>query len=215
MLRSYLRRAREAEAAAREAEAAAREAEEQSAKITKATEDADIMRMRIKDRVAEAREHFVGRDWLAKRLLTSLHRLTPQRAIIITGIGGTGKSFFFDRLLDTPTCIQLGSHWERLTRHMLARHCCMFKYSDSLHPAKFIDSLVGQLLSAIKDSGHTFTLDDKRKTPVDKFLYDHLNTPKHTEASAIAREVLVPALRAGNNTSSAMAKASVCLGVFK
>ena len=161
-----------------------------------AVDIADFMKVRIQDRVTKARQHFVGRVWLAEQLSSSLARLKPNRAILITGIGGTGKSFFFDRLLDNVTCIKLGGHWAELNRLMLGRQCCMFKYSDSLHPRKFVESLIGQLLRAIKDSGHTFTLDDGRKTPVDKFLYDHLKTPKHTEASVIAREVLVPALRA-------------------
>ena len=161
-----------------------------------AVDIADFMKVRIQDRVTKARQHFVGRVWLAKELSSALARLKPNRAILITGIGGTGKSFFFDRLNDSMTCIKLGGHWAELNRLMLARQCCMFKYHDSLHPRKFVDNLIGQLLVVIKDSGRTFTLDDKRKTPVDKFLYEHLKTPKHNQASVIAREVLVPALRA-------------------
>ena len=193
-LEPYLRTAREAEAAA--------------ADIDKAVKKVDFMRKRLQDRVSKASKHFIGRAWLAKRLVTSLGKLTPRKVILITGIGGTGKSFFFDRLLDTKTCRKLGGNWARLHHCMLARHCCMFKYSDSLNVNKFLDSLIGQLLRAIKDSGRTFTLDDEYKSPVDKLLCDHLDTPEHTDAPAIVAEVLVPAFEA---VGSAKALGGKCI----
>ena len=87
----------------------------------------------------------------------------------------------------------------------------MFGYGDSLNGNKFLNSLVGQLLRAIKDTGRTFIHEIKEtyegkdgeevekvveRIEVKKMLYDHLKTPKHTDAWAIVREVLVPALRA-------------------
>ena len=177
-LQAYIQRARE------------------TAGIAKIVKNADILKSRIADRVSEARTDFTGRAWLAKLLVTSLDSLSPQKAILITGVGGTGKSYFFDRLLDTVTCNMLAGDWAWLNRRMLARHCCMFKHSDSLSVKKFLDSLIAQLLHTIRDTGRTFTLDDEDKTPVDKLLYDHLKTAKHTEASTVAGEVLVPALEA-------------------
>ena len=195
-LQSYLRRAREAEEAARKEQAAALEAEAKAAGIAAAVKNVDILETRIRDRVSKARRDFTGRAWLAKEMLSSLQRLAPNRAILITGIGGMGKSYFFDRLLDDVTCHKLSGDWAELNRLILARHCCMHGYLDSQNPRKFLDSLIGQVLSTIQDTGRTFTLDDKDKTPVDKLLCDHLKTPKHTDPSAIVAEVLVPALRA-------------------
>ena len=171
--------------------------------IDKAAKKADIMNRRIKHRALASRKDFIGRVWLAELLMSSLGKSNPQKLILISGVGGTGKSYFFDRLQDAKKCKELGGNWLQLHGLMLARHCCMFKYSDSLNANKFLNSLIGQLLSAIKDSGRKFFIsndeddeDDEDKTPVDKLLYDHLKTAKHTEASTVAGEVLVPALEA-------------------
>ena len=146
ILRSYLRRSREAEATRRKQEAEAEAARRKAANIVEAAENADILKTRVKDRVSEARKHFVGRAWLAERLLSSLDSVTPHKAILITGIAGTGKSYFFDRLLDAVACNNLGGNWAQLHGRMLARHCCMYGHRDSLNPTKFLNSLIAQVL---------------------------------------------------------------------
>ena len=173
-------------------------AEAESERSAKAVENADIFKTRIKDRVHKTRKDFIGRTWLAEKLLNASRQLQAHKVILITGIGGTGKSFFFNRLLDTVTCNSLGGNWAQLHNSVLARHCCMFEYSDSLETNRFLDSLVGQLLSAVENSGRVFPLSNKKsnKKTVDKLLCDHLHKPKHTNPFSIVAEVLVPALNA-------------------
>ena len=196
-LEPHLVKMREAEAVALRTK---QEAEELAAAIAKAAKKADFMKGRIQHRASASRKDFIGRGWLAERLVSSLGKLAPHKLILISGIGGTGKSYFFDRLQDARTCTKLGGNWAQLNGLMLARHCCMHKHSDSVNAKKFLNSLIGQLLSAIKDSGRTFFIlndeDDEDKTPVDKLLCDHLTKPEHADASAIVGEVLVPAFKA-------------------
>ena len=75
--------------------------EAEAAAIAKAVEKADILNTRIRDRVTNSSD-FIGRAWLAKLLVSSLDSLSPQKAILITGVGGTGKS----RYLCTTCCGQ-------------------------------------------------------------------------------------------------------------
>ena len=167
----------------------------------KAVENADILKTRIKARVLKARKDFTGRTWLANKLRHAICNQEARKVILITGTAGTGKSYFFDRLLDTDTCSKLKGDWAKLNSWVLVGHCCMFEYSDSMETSNFLQSLIGQLLRAVQATGRDFVLDDKHKTPVGKMLCDHLlpdesRRPKHKDPLAIVTEVLKPALNA-------------------
>jgi hypothetical protein len=119
----------------------------------------------IKRRFADLGEGFVGRRWLANKLVALLPGSEPGETksssasssrctiVVIYGESGTGKSSFVGRALDGPFCEKEGGPWMALHNRVLARHMCTVNDADSLDPLQWAKALAGQVYEKLKAVG--------------------------------------------------------------
>ena len=119
----------------------------------------------IKRRFDDLGEGFVGRRWLADKLVALLPGSEPGETksssasssrctiVVIYGESGTGKSSFVGRALDGPFCEKEGGPWMALHDRVLARHMCTVNDADSLDPLQWAKALAGQVYEKLKVVG--------------------------------------------------------------
>ncbi len=97
----------------------------------------------------DKRRDFCGREWLFQRI--DAWRADPgrQRALLITGDPGIGKSAIVAQLV----------HLNR-GGQVLAYHCCRADTPETLRPARFIRALAGMIASQLE--AYASKLDDPR-----------------------------------------------------
>jgi hypothetical protein len=94
--------------------------------------------------LAEKRRHFTGREWLFSRLTDRLDK-TPQRALLIVGGAGIGKSAFIAELV----------HRNPQGR-VVACHCCRSDVPHTLEPGRFVRSIAAMIASQIPQYAEEF-----------------------------------------------------------
>jgi hypothetical protein len=119
----------------------------------------------IRRRFSDLGEGFVGRRWLADKLVALLPGSEPGETksssasssrctiVVIYGESGTGKSSFVGRALDGPFCEKEGGPWMALHNRVLARHMCTVNDADSLDPLQWAKALAGQVYEKLKVVG--------------------------------------------------------------
>jgi WD40 repeat protein/uncharacterized Zn finger protein (UPF0148 family) len=95
------------------------------------------------------RRDFCGRGWLFQAIEQWRCEPNRQKALLITGDPGIGKSAVVAQLIHANPGGQV-----------LAHHCCQFKSRETLRPGRFIRSLAAQIASQVE--GYAALLDDPK-----------------------------------------------------
>jgi WD40 repeat protein len=95
------------------------------------------------------RRDFCGREWLFERIEAWRSEPGRQRALLITGDPGIGKSAIVAQLVHANPGGQV-----------LAHHCCQFKSRETLRPGRFVRSLAAQIASQLE--GYAAMLDEPK-----------------------------------------------------
>ncbi len=95
------------------------------------------------------RRDFCGREWLFQEIEQWRAETGRQRALLIIGDPGIGKSAIVAQLIHANPSGQV-----------LAHHCCQFRSRETLRAGRFIRSLAAQIASQIE--GYAASLDDPK-----------------------------------------------------
>jgi len=95
------------------------------------------------------RRDFCGREWLFQEIEQWRAEAGRQRALLIVGDPGIGKSAIVAQLIHANRGGQV-----------LAHHCCQFRSRETLRPGRFIRSLAAQIASQL--DGYAARLDDPK-----------------------------------------------------
>ncbi|MGO9464334.1 MAG: AAA family ATPase [Isosphaeraceae bacterium] len=95
------------------------------------------------------RRDFCGREWLFQEIEHWRSEAGRQRALLIVGDPGIGKSAIVAQLIHANPGGQV-----------LAHHCCQFRSRETLRPGRFIRSLAAQIASQLE--GYAASLDDPK-----------------------------------------------------
>ena len=95
------------------------------------------------------RRDFCGREWLFQEIEQWRAQPGAQRALLIVGDPGIGKSAIVAQLIHANPGGQV-----------LAHHCCQFRSRETLRPGRFIRSLAAQIASQLE--GYAASLDDPK-----------------------------------------------------
>ncbi|MBL8829576.1 MAG: TIR domain-containing protein [Planctomycetaceae bacterium] len=90
--------------------------------------------------VAEKRESFAGREWLFQRLAHWQSVSRNERALLITGDPGAGKSAIVAQLVHTNPRGQV-----------LAYHCCQSNFEETLESWRFVRSVAAMIASQLPE----------------------------------------------------------------
>ena len=88
----------------------------------------------------EKRQDFTGRQWLFDEIDAWRTSSSSERALLITGDPGTGKSAIVAELVHRNPDGQV-----------LAYHCCQADTQETLNPARFVQSLAAMIASKLDD----------------------------------------------------------------
>lgn len=88
----------------------------------------------------EKRQYFVGRQWLFNRIDVWRTTSGQERALLITGDPGAGKSAFVAEMVHRNSESQV-----------LAYHCCMADDRQTLEPGTFVQSIAAMIASRLPD----------------------------------------------------------------
>jgi WD40 repeat protein len=87
----------------------------------------------------EKRQHFCGREWLFGEI-ERWRTTSPERALLICGDPGTGKSAIVAELV-----------YRNPGGQVLAYHCCQADTKETLQPGRFVRSLAAMIASQLDD----------------------------------------------------------------
>jgi WD40 repeat protein len=121
--------------------------------------------------ILEKRKHFVGREWLFRKI-DRWRVSSPQSVLLIVGEPGIGKSATVATLVH-----------ENPEGQVLAYHCCRADTPATLEPARFVRSIAAMVSARLE--GFSAMLDD----PVIKEALDRADTDP---ASAFEAAILSP-----------------------
>jgi len=100
----------------------------------------DLRPWNFADFLEDKRQDFVGREWLFEEIDNWCHVCAEgssrERALLITGDPGTGKSALVAELIDRNP-----------DGHVLAYHCCRAGINGTLQPGRFVRSLAAMIAS--------------------------------------------------------------------